>query len=82
MRIIKNGFEERPWKRKCSCKECKSHLEAEAADVQYEEWSDMAGDDEHAYFIRCPVCGFKVFIKDDLVPASIRAAAEKRFRGR
>lgn len=82
MKVLSNGPKEHPWTRKCSCKECKSSLEVEADDVAYEEWSDMGGENNHAYFVRCPICKFKVMVKDEYVPAVIQVAAKKRYRRR
>lgn len=79
MKILEDG-RDKPWKAVVTCKRCKSKLELEPSDVQYDPGGGWA-EKEPCYFYECAVCGGTPELKErDLTPL-VMDAARKRTEG-
>lgn len=72
MKVIKQG----EWKRRLTCKGCKSVLEANCDDVRYGDYSENYEDEfKGNFYIRCPICERHNQLKEKDVPSFIQEEA-------
>lgn len=70
MKIIKTG----EWKKRITCRGCKSVLEANGEDVRYGLYSTEYEDEfKGQFYIQCPVCDKKQIQKE--IPNDVAADA-------
>lgn len=64
-------LERKEWSKECTCRNCKSKLEAEISDFYYWDHHDYGGGTDRYYGFVCPVCNSENCFSVGAIPSEI-----------